>query len=144
MAKRLKSPVGKESKLNPDNFRKWYRYQFFGTAKVRLPKEKKLIDASVANISFSGIGLYSSRSIGKGKRVKIKISFVDKHGKIQEDVAVGRVDWQSKFRNMYLIGIFFDDELSIASQPRLIEHLMWLIDTYQWPQPYKDKRIAML
>ena len=144
MTKRVKSPAGEESKFKPENSRKWYRYQFFGSAKIRLPKEKKVIDASVANISFSGIGLYSSRSIGKGKKVKIRISFVDKHGTVQEDAATGKVDWQSKFKNMYLTGIFFDDELNIATQPRLIEHLTWLIDTYQWPQPYKDQRIIIL
>ncbi|HMK49811.1 MAG TPA: PilZ domain-containing protein [Thermodesulfovibrionales bacterium] len=144
MTKKDKRADGVESRPKPVQSRKWYRYQFFGSAKVKLPKEKKLIDASIANISFSGVGLYSSRSIGKGKSVKIRISFIDKHGKPQEDIATGKVDWQSKFKNMYLIGIFFDDELNVAVQPRLIEHLMWLIDTYQWPQPYKDQRIAML
>ncbi len=142
--KKEKSPVRKSVKQKYENIRKWLRYQFIGSAKVRIPKEKKVIDASIANISFSGIGLYSSKPIGKGKTVKIKISFVDKHGKILEEIATGKVDWQSKFKNMYLIGIFFDNELSVASQPMLIEHLTWLIDTYKWPQPYKDQRISML
>jgi hypothetical protein len=142
--KREKSPVKKNAKQILENLRKWYRYQFFGSANVRIPKEKQVIDANIANISFSGIGLYSSNPIGKGKAVKIKISFVDKHGKVQAEIATGKVDWQSKFKSMYLTGIFFDNELSVTTQPMLIEHLTWLIDTYKWPQPYKDQRISML
>ena len=142
--KREKSSVKKNVKQKLENVRKWYRYQFFGSANVRIPKEKQVIDANIANISFSGIGLYSTKSIGKGKTVKIKISFVDKHGKVQVEIATGKVDWQSKFKSMYLTGIFFDNELNVTNQPRLIEHLTWLIDTYNWPQPYKDPRISML
>ena len=124
--------------------RKWYRYQFFGSATVTIGKNKKTIDATVANISFSGIGLYSPTSLGKGKKVKIKISFVDRAGKVKEDTTTGRVDWQSKFRKTYLIGVIFDEELNVISQPNLLDHLIWLINTYHWPQPFKDKRIAML
>jgi hypothetical protein len=124
--------------------RRWYRYQFFGKAMVTVPKENIVIETTVANISISGIGLYSSTPIGKGKNVKIKVSFIDRAGKIQEDITTGKVDWQSKFKNTYLIGIIFDEELNIINQSRLLEHLIWLINTYNWPQPYKDKRIAVL
>ena len=124
--------------------RKWYRYQFFGKASVKDSKENLPIETTIANISFSGIGLYSGKAIGKGKKVKITISFVDRKGKIVEDSTTGTVDWQKKFRNMYLIGILFDQELNIDEQPKLIEHLLWLIDTFQWPQPYKEKRIVVV
>ena len=63
---------------------------------------------------------------------------------MREDMTSGKVDWQSKFKKTYLIGIVFDDELNILSQPNLLDHLIWLINTYNWPQPYKDKRISML
>jgi hypothetical protein len=33
--------------------RKWYRYQFFGNAKVTILKENVVFDSTVANISFS-------------------------------------------------------------------------------------------
>lgn len=122
--------------------RKWYRYQFFGNATIKLPKENRLISATVANISFSGIGLYSSVPVGKGKEVRIKVSFVDRHGKTCEDITYGKVDWESKFENRYLVGILFDEELNMSNQPALLDHLMWLINTHNWPQPYKDKRIA--
>ena len=124
--------------------RRWYRYQFFGSATVTVPKENTVVDATVANISFSGVGLYSHAPIGKGKKVKIKISFIDRAGKIREDFTTGKVDWQSKFRKTYLVGIIFDEELNIIDQPMLLDHLIWLINTYNWPQPYKDRRITML
>lgn len=124
--------------------RKWYRYQFFGNATVRVPKEKITVDASIANISFSGMGLYSPTPIGKGKKVSIKVSFIDRNGKECEDITIGKVDWQLKFRNTYLIGIIFDEEVNISNQPMLLEHLIWLINTYNLPQPYKDKRISVL
>lgn len=126
------------------DIRKWYRYQFFGNAKVSIYGERKIYNTNIANISLSGIGLYSEKSIGKGKKVKIKIIFIDKDGHIRENIATGKVDWQEKFKNIYLIGIFFDEELNINSQPELIKHLTWLINTYRWPQPYKDQRIAII
>ncbi|OIP60510.1 MAG: hypothetical protein CO148_06930 [Nitrospirae bacterium CG_4_9_14_3_um_filter_41_27] len=124
--------------------RKWYRYQFFGNATVTVPKEKIVVNATIANISFSGIGLYSPTPIGKGKKVRIKITFINRDGKTCEDITTGKIGWQSKFKNTYLIGILFDEELNILNQPMLLEHLIWLINTYNWPQPYKDKRISVL
>ena len=102
------------------------------------------MDASIANISFSGIGLYSPAPIGKNKKVDIKISFINKDGKVCEDSTTGKVDWQSKLKNIYLLGIFFDEELNMINHPKLLEHLVWLIDTLNLPQPYKDKRISTL
>ncbi|MFZ3136801.1 MAG: PilZ domain-containing protein [Thermodesulfovibrionales bacterium] len=131
-------------KNNFEDDRKWHRYQFFGSATVTVSKEKVIVHATVANISFSGLGLYSSNPVGKGKKVNIKISFIDKAGKMQDDTISGKVDWQKKFQNMYLTGIIFDDEPNIVHQPRLMEHLSWLIDANKWPQPYKDKRIAIM
>jgi hypothetical protein len=124
--------------------RKWYRYHFFGTAVVTILKENTVIDTTVADISFSGMGLYSSVPMGKGKRVRIKISFINTSGKECRDTATGIIDWQLKFGNTYLIGIAFEEELNINKQPTLFKHLTELIETYHWPQPYKDRRIAML
>jgi hypothetical protein len=131
-------------KKKPEDSRLWYRYQFFGNATVSLLKEDKVLNATIANISLSGLGLYSTVPVGKGKKVKISISYVDRNGRVREDEATGKVDWQKKFLNMYLVGIKFEEELTTANQPHLLDHLTYLIDTYNWPQPYKDKRIAML
>jgi hypothetical protein len=124
--------------------RNWNRYQFFGVAAVTVLKENRSFKTTIANVSLTGLGLYSPVSIGKGKQVTVTISFVDKNGKMRQDSAAGKVDWQRKLSDLYLVGIIFDEELNVLNQPKLLEHLSWLIDTYQWPQPYKDKRIAIL
>ncbi|MEW6586898.1 MAG: PilZ domain-containing protein [Nitrospirota bacterium] len=134
----------KKKKKNTGDSRRWFRYQFFGSASVTVPKENITVDATIANISFSGLGLYSRDPIGKGKRVRVRISFVDKNGKTGMDETVGVVDWQKKFKSIYLTGVLFDEELNIDKQPNLLKHLIWLIETFQWPQPYKDRRIVML
>jgi PilZ domain len=134
----------RKKKRGFEDTRKWYRYQFFGNATVTAVKENVVFSTTIANISLSGIGLYSPVPIGKGKKVEIKVSFINRHGKAKEDITTGVIDWQTKFKKNYLLGIIFDEELNTTNQPNLIEHLMWLINTYNWPQPYKDKRIATL
>lgn len=124
--------------------RKWYRYHFFGSAKVTILKEDKVVDTDIANLSLSGIGLYSTESIGKGKRIKILISFIDRNGKIQEEIADGIVSWERKFKTKYLIGVVLTEELSVYKHPRLIEHLLWLIDINHLPKPFIEKRIDIL
>lgn len=124
--------------------RQWYRYEFFGNAAVTLVEEDRVISTSIANISMSGLGVYSPVSVGRGKRVKLGISFVDKDGKVREEFVAGKVDWQKKFKDMYLVGVRFEEELSAAVQPYLLQHLTYLIDKHKLPEPYRDKRIAML
>ena len=134
----------KKKKTAPHDTRNWNRYQFFGVAAVTDQKEERIHKTTIGNISLSGLGVYSATPIGKDRKAMITISFVDRNGKMRQDTAAGKVDWQRKFADLYLIGILFDEELNMLNQPRLLEHLSWLIDTYHWPQPYKDKRIAML
>jgi hypothetical protein len=131
-------------KINIMEERKWHRYQFIGIAKIRIPKEKISLDSTIANISLSGIGLYTPRAVGIGKRVKLKISFIDNKGTVSEDFVEGNVDWQCRFRNIYLVGVIFNEELNVINQPKLVKHLAWLIDTFKWPSPFSDRRIATL
>jgi len=135
--------MNNKKKITPAE-RQWHRYQFIGIAKIRVRGERTSTTTTISNISLPGIGLYSPTSIGKGKTVKLKVSFIDRKGRISDDTIEGKVDWQSKFRGIYLVGILFDEELNMQNQPRLMGHLSWLIDTYKLPPPYKDKRIATL
>lgn len=124
--------------------RKWYRYHFFGSATISIIKEKKFINADIANISLSGIGLYSIEPIGTGKKVEILISFIDRNGKIQEEITEGIINWEKKFKDKYLIGIVLNEELNVYKQPKLIEHLLWLIDINHLPKPFIDKRMDFI
>lgn len=131
-------------KKKPVEGRKWYRYHFFGKAEISVSEDETIVATSVANISLAGLGLYSPVPVGKGKKVKIKISFIDRNGKVRKDFIGGKVDWLSKLGNIYLMGIFFDEEINVINQPTLIKHLAWLTNTYSLPQPFKDKRILLL
>jgi hypothetical protein len=133
-----------DKKKKPVEGRKWYRYHFFGKAEISVSEDKTIVAASVANISLAGLGLYSPVPVGKGKKVKIKISFIDRSGKVRKDFTEGKVDWLSKLGNIYLMGIFFDEEINVINQPTLIKHLAWLTNSYNLPQPFKDKRISLL
>jgi len=124
--------------------RRWYRYNFFGTTEITVPDKGIIADASIANISFAGIGVYSPVLIKKGEKVKLKITFIDSRGKVQQEYTAGKIDWVSKLGNSYLIGIFLDEELNAEKQPVLIRHLAWLVNSYNFPQPYRDKRVSML
>jgi hypothetical protein len=124
--------------------RQWYRYQFLGVAKVRVQGNRTLTTATISNLSVSGMCLYSSGTIGAGKAVKVKVSFIDHKGRTVDDTIEGRVDWQVKFKGVYLVGVLFNEELNIRNQPKLMGHLAWVIDTFKLPQPYKDRRIATL
>ena len=70
----------KKKKTAPHDTRNWNRYQFFGVADVSSQKEEMTFKTTIANISLSGLGIYSSKPIGKGKRVMISISFIDRKG----------------------------------------------------------------
>lgn len=131
-------------KKKPVEGRRWYRYNFFGKAEIAILEDGTVSDTSIANISFAGLGIYSPVLIRKNKKVKVQISFIDSKGKVQKENAVGKVDWVSKLGNSYLMGIFFDEELNTVKQPLLIKHLAWLINSYNFPQPYRDKRVSML
>jgi len=131
-------------KKNPIEGRKWYRYNFFGKAEISVPEDGTIADASVANVSLAGLGVYSPLLIKKGKKIKIKITFIDSKGKAQKEWTEGTVDWVSKLGNSYLMGIFFDEELNAVKQPLLIKHLAWLISSYNFPQPFRDKRVSIL
>ena len=131
-------------KKKPIEGRRWYRYNFFGKAEITISEDRTVSDTSIANISFAGLGIYSPVLIRKNKKIKVQISFIDSKGKVQKENTVGKVDWVSKLGNSYLMGIFFDEELNTVKQPLLIKHLAWLINSYNFPQPYRDKRVSML
>lgn len=124
--------------------RRWYRYNFFGTIEITVPGKWTITGGSIANISFAGIGVYSPVLVKKGKKVKLKITFIDSKGKVHKEYTAGTVDWVSKLGKIYLMGIFLDEELNVVKQPLLIGRLAWLVNSYNVPPPYTDKRVSML
>jgi hypothetical protein len=128
----------KRKEQSYDDIRKWYRYQFFGTATVAIPREETAFNATIANISVSGLCLYSTTPVGKGKNVKVTIPLSIKKGRLR-GFTTGKVDWQKKFLNVSLLGINFDEELNMNNQPHLLDHLTWLIHYRCSPSPIRTK-----
>jgi hypothetical protein len=113
-----------EQKMCPSKNQHQTRYHLFGRARIKLLIDKTAVDACIANISFSGIGLYSTVPIPNGRQVKIKMSFFDSDGKIQNSIIEGRTVWHSKLGKFYLLGIRYDEAISATSQPLLFKRLM--------------------
>lgn len=109
--------------------RRHKRHPIFGTAVISadsigsLPLETVI---AIANISQSGLGLYSYTSLEKGTTVTIKISFRSTRGRLLQDTVRGDVIWSTKEGNLYFTGIAFNGELNPQDQPFLYEHFCHL------------------
>lgn len=113
------------------------RYHLFGKTKIRLLHDKTLIDAEIANVSSSGIGLYSPEPIANGREVTLEISFFDITGEIQTVTLDGITVWHSKLRNSYLMGVRFKEEVTTTNQPLLFKRLLMLQTRKSGPEAPK-------
>ena len=87
------------------------------------------VETLVANISRSGLGLYSYTNMEKGISVSIEITFISLKGYKQKDTVEGEIVWLSKLGRLYFIGIVFDEELNLSKQPVLYEHF-WKVTSW--------------
>jgi len=83
---------------------------------------------AVANISRSGLGLYSYASFDEGTPLSMVITFTSPKGTVVSDTVEGRVVWSSelgrlKEGRLYFLGISFDGELNPGKHPFLFEYL---------------------
>lgn len=72
---------------------------------------------AIANISCSGLGLYSHTPLKKGSHVTLDIS--PSAGKAVKERLEGRIVWVSKEENLYLIGVSLEKELNEEDHPFL-------------------------
>jgi hypothetical protein len=84
---------------------------------------------AVANISKSGLGLYSYASLQEGARLALDITFIAPNGAKVKDSVEGRVVWASELGKLdsegrlHFIGLALDEELNSEKHPFLYEHL---------------------
>ena len=100
------------------------RYPLFGKAKIKLPEDITIVDAEIANVSLTGVGLYSPEPIANDREVKIEISFFDITGGILTTAMEGKTVWHSKLGNSYLMGIRFNEEITGINQPSLFKRIV--------------------
>jgi c-di-GMP-binding flagellar brake protein YcgR len=91
------------------------------------------IQTLTADISFSGIGLYSYSAAEVGASASVEINFIGVDGFSRRDRVDGQVVYASKIEGinkmegLYFTGIQFDDEINPLEQPFLYDRLQEIL-----------------
>ena len=83
--------------------------------------------AMAANISLSGIGLYSDNPLEPETEVSLAVHFISKDGGISTDALKGNIVYVKEIGGMHFMGVEFSEELNKAGQPFLYEHLLSIL-----------------
>jgi PilZ domain len=107
--------------------RKRKRYPIFASAVIK-GKDKRVSAPTetmiaIANISRTGLGLYSYTPIGEGTVVSLDIAFSAHGKKERHDTVRGRVVWETKKGALYFAGVSLDKNLSPSGQPFMYAYL---------------------
>lgn len=108
--------------------RRHQRYPISATADIRIKDENNSsIDTLVANISKSGLGLYSYVSIPDGTPVSIELFFIGIKG-LEKDTIEGNIIHSSKLGSLYYVGVLFGEGINAAAQPLLYGHFWKIVE----------------
>lgn len=77
----------------------------------------KPLQALIADISLSGIGLYSNRPIRESTGLSIEVIFMSAEGQMRTASLQGDTVYTRDMGGIYFIGTEFDDEINPARQP---------------------------
>ena len=83
--------------------------------------------AMTADISLSGIGLYSGSPVRDDIEVTIDITFISAEGLLHTDSIKGSTVYVRTMENIYFIGIEFDEEINPLNHPLLHRHLQRIL-----------------
>ncbi|MEJ2184047.1 MAG: PilZ domain-containing protein [Nitrospirota bacterium] len=101
--------------------RKHPRYPLYAVAELRFKyaPERGPVETivAIANISTSGLGLYSHTPLENGSHVTLDITLSGR--KDMKERLEGRIVWVSKEENLHLIGVAFEKELNEREHPLL-------------------------
>ena len=92
-----------------------------------IEESSERILAMIADISLSGIGVYSDKRIREGTDVSIEITFISATGLMTTDSTKGESVYIREIGGMYFIGIEFDEEINPIKQPSVHEHLQKIL-----------------
>jgi hypothetical protein len=85
------------------------------------------VDAFTADISMSGIGLYSGVAVDIDKDVSLSIQFLGNDGLLRTDAIGGHVVYNNILGASNFIGIEFNELISQTRQPFLYERLQRIL-----------------
>jgi c-di-GMP-binding flagellar brake protein YcgR len=80
--------------------------------------------AMAADISLSGIGLYSDSPLEPETEVSLTVNFISRDGGISSATLKGNIIYVKDIGDMHFMGVEFNEELNKAAQPLLYEHIM--------------------
>lgn len=105
--------------------RRHKRIPIAASAALRYANEddSQFLDAMVANISISGIGLYTDKHIEKRPVIFLDIKFISVDGNLYRESLRGRIVYVNVIDEMTYTGIEFDELINPVGQPALYKHL---------------------
>ena len=84
------------------------RYGIASMAEITFPDSDEVMDALISSISKGGLGIYSPTILTVGRKLDIKISFLQTNGNEEiTEIIPSKVVWTKKFHNNFVIGIAF-------------------------------------
>lgn len=86
-----------------------------------------VIEAVTADISMSGIGVYSETAINIDKDVILAIEFMGNDGLSKTDSVSGHAVYNNILGTTYFIGIEFNEQITPFNQPFLYERLQRIL-----------------
>ena len=85
------------------------------------------VEGFTADISISGIGVYSEIAIDIEKDVSLAIEFLGNDGLSKTDSIEGHVVYNNILGTTYFVGIEFSEQINPLSQPFLFERLQRIL-----------------
>jgi hypothetical protein len=85
---------------------------------------------AIADISLGGIGLHLFQPIEDGVKVKLEVSFSVGRGEIKTETVQGKTLYSYHIRDMYYVGIEFDQELNAMHQPYLCKRIQESLELF--------------
>ncbi len=111
------------------NKRRHKRVPLAATAamKYALEESGEPVQVVIADISMSGLGVYSDRPLKEGTELSIEIAFISTEGQIKTASLRGEGVYVREMGSMYFMGIEFDEEINPQKQPFLHDHLQKIL-----------------
>ncbi len=111
------------------NKRRHKRIPLAASATITYSSEEssEIIQTMIADISLSGVGVYSDKRIREGTGLSIEISFISAQGLMTTAFMKGESVYDRVIGDLYFMGIEFDEEISPINQPSLYDHLQKIL-----------------
>lgn len=84
----------------------------------------------VSGISLCGVGLYLVLPVEKGSKVTLESRFLMTGGEIKKEKARGTTIYSKLMRDIYLVGVEFDQALNPKDQPNLYSRIQETLRSY--------------